>query len=67
VAKKYREVRRILRKAGWEHARTSGSHEIWVHPLRGSVALAAGGKENRDVPTRTLANLRRATGLEELR
>jgi predicted RNA binding protein YcfA (HicA-like mRNA interferase family) len=41
VAKKYREVRATLRKAGWIVARVSGSHEIWTHPDGRSVVVQA--------------------------
>lgn len=44
-----------------------GSHEIWVGPDGRHLALATGGKNNRDVPVGTLANIRRDTGLKELR
>jgi predicted RNA binding protein YcfA (HicA-like mRNA interferase family) len=29
VAKKYREVRKMLKAAGWTRVRQSGSHETW--------------------------------------
>ncbi len=67
MARKYRDVRRILRKNGWTMTRTSGSHERWVGPDGRSTTLAAGGKDHRDVPAGTLRALRRQTGLEELR
>ena len=50
MARKYREVRKALRKAGWAIDRVTGSHEIWKHPDGRSVAVAAGGKDNQDVP-----------------
>jgi len=67
VAKKYREVRATLRKAGWTVARVSGSHEVWTHPDGRSVVLPGGGKDNREVPAGTLASIRRDTGLDDLR
>lgn len=67
MAKKYREVRKALREAGWSILRITGSHEVWCHPDGRRVAVAAGGKDNRDVPHGTLGNIRRATGLEDLR
>jgi len=68
VPKKYREVRSALRRAGWTLLRTTGSHERWLSPDGASlVTVAGGGKDNREVPTGTLANIRRETGLEELR
>jgi predicted RNA binding protein YcfA (HicA-like mRNA interferase family) len=66
MAKKYRDVRRALREAGWTLVRVTGSHERWAHP-DGRVSIAAGGKSNDDVPSGTLGNIRRSTGLEDLR
>jgi predicted RNA binding protein YcfA (HicA-like mRNA interferase family) len=65
MAKKYREVRKALRRAGW--TRTTGSHEIWEHPDGRQTTVAGGGKDNHQVPSGTLARIRRQTGLEELR
>jgi predicted RNA binding protein YcfA (HicA-like mRNA interferase family) len=68
MAKKYRDVRRALRRAGWTLERSTGSHEHWLNPERTRlVTVAGGGKENREVPAGTLANIRRETGLEDLR
>ncbi|MQA73274.1 MAG: addiction module toxin, HicA family [Solirubrobacterales bacterium] len=68
MAKKYREVRRILRRAGWRRVRTEGSHEVWENRARARTAtIPGGGKDSREVPPGTLASIRRATGLEELR
>lgn len=68
VAKKYRDVKRELRRAGWRFVRQGkGSHEIWRAPDGRRVALATGGKDNRDVPAGTLSSIRRDTGLEDLR
>lgn len=68
VAKKFREVRRILRDAGWRFVRTAGSHEIWEGPDGvTTVTVPGGGKANRDVPVGTLSSIRRVTGLKELR
>jgi len=67
MAKKYREVRRALRDAGWSLVRVSGSHEVWSHPDSRHLSVAAGGKANREVAAGTLAGIRRSTGLEDLR
>jgi len=67
VPKKYRDVIRILRKAGWSLSRSAGSHQIWTHPDGRRVVVPAGGKENREVPPGTLASIQRDTGIEELR
>jgi predicted RNA binding protein YcfA (HicA-like mRNA interferase family) len=65
MAKKYREVRAALRQSGWTLARESGSHETWRHPDGRRVTVA--GKDSTTVPAGTLASIRRATGLDELR
>ena len=67
MAKKFREVARILRDHGWELSRTRGSHQIWAHPDGREVVVPGGGKNNREVTVGTLASIRRDTGIDELR
>ena len=67
MAKKYRDVSKALRREGWQKVRVRGSHEVWRHADGREVTVPAGGKANREVPAGTLAAIRRATGLEELR
>jgi predicted RNA binding protein YcfA (HicA-like mRNA interferase family) len=67
MAKKYREVSKALRKTGWSRLRTVGSHEIWGDPHGRRVVVAGGGNENDDVSAGTVRNIRRSTGVEELR
>jgi len=67
VPKKYREVKRMLRAAGWTQQRVHGSHEVWVHADGRRVVVPGGGKDGRDVTIGTLGSIRRATGLEDLR
>jgi predicted RNA binding protein YcfA (HicA-like mRNA interferase family) len=67
MAKKYRDVKRILKSAGWTMSRTRGSHELWTHPDGRQVVVPGGGKDSREVPVATLGSIRRATGLDELR
>ena len=67
MAKKYRDVKRILREAGWSPVRVRGSHEVWQHADGRRVVVPAGGKDNREVPSGTLGSIRRATELDELR
>jgi predicted RNA binding protein YcfA (HicA-like mRNA interferase family) len=45
-----------------------GSHQVWIS-ADGSrqVTVSGGGKPNREIPAKTLATIRRATGLDELR
>jgi predicted RNA binding protein YcfA (HicA-like mRNA interferase family) len=65
MPKKYREVRRRLRSAGWSRVRQRGSHELWQGLGGGSVVVA--GKDSEMVPAGTLAGIRRATGMDDLR
>ncbi len=67
MARKYRDVRRILRKNGWEIVRVSGSHERWRGPGGRSTTVPAGGRDNDEAAPGTLAAIRRDTGIEELR
>jgi predicted RNA binding protein YcfA (HicA-like mRNA interferase family) len=63
---KYREVRSALEAAGWMLVRRRGSHEIWGHPEK-SDRIVVAGKGSATVPAGTLASIRRASGIEELR
>jgi predicted RNA binding protein YcfA (HicA-like mRNA interferase family) len=66
VPKTYGEVRRALLAAGWAVLRQRGSHEVWGKP--GAMArIVVAGKPSATVPTGTLASIRKASGLEELR
>jgi len=66
MPRKYRQVRARLIAAGWVKVRSSGSHETWrSHDGRKAVTVA--GKDSDTVPAGTLAAMRRATGLEDLR
>ena len=66
MPKKNREVRRALRRAGWVRVRQKGSHETWRSP-DGTRQVIVAGKDSADVHTGTLASIRRATGMEDLR
>ena len=66
VAKKYKEVRKALRAAGWRPIRQRGSHEVWAHPGYPLVVTVA-GKDRQEVPVGTLAKIRRISGLKDLR
>ena len=66
VAKKFRELRKALRQAGWIRERQAGSHEIWRSP-DGQRVVTVAGKDSDTVPVGTLSAIRRATGIETLR
>jgi predicted RNA binding protein YcfA (HicA-like mRNA interferase family) len=42
---KYREVRKLFRKAGWEAIRQNGSHEVW-RSEGGETAIIAGSNSD---------------------
>ena len=65
MARTFKQVRAQLLEAGWGKARQSGSHETWLHPDGRRVTVA--GKDSKTVAPGTLASIRRATGLEDLR
>jgi predicted RNA binding protein YcfA (HicA-like mRNA interferase family) len=66
VPKKFREVRRLLRAAGWIEVRRTGSHETW-RSADGTRVVTVAGKDSNTVPAGTLAAMRRSTGIDELR
>jgi predicted RNA binding protein YcfA (HicA-like mRNA interferase family) len=66
VAKKFREVHKVLRAEGWIKVRQAGSHETWENADATRVVTVA-GKDSDTVPVGTLAAIRRATGIDELR
>ena len=67
MAKKYRDVKRALVRAGWTRKRIAGSHEVWIHPDGKWIVVPGGGKDNAEVPVGTLARIRREVGLRTLR
>jgi len=67
MARTYGEVIAALRRDGWVHVHTTGSHMIWRHPEKGQVTIAAGGKLGRSVAHGTLVRIRKVTGLDDLR
>jgi predicted RNA binding protein YcfA (HicA-like mRNA interferase family) len=66
MPKKYCDVRKQLRASGWSLLRQRGSHETWRSP-DGQHTLTVAGKDSDTVPAGTLAAMRRATGLDDLR
>jgi predicted RNA binding protein YcfA (HicA-like mRNA interferase family) len=66
VPKKFREIRRLLRAAGWTQIRQTGSHETW-RSADGTRLVTVAGKDSNTVPAGTLAAMRRSTGMDDLR
>lgn len=63
---KFRDLIREIEADGWFLSRNGkGGHLIYKHPTRqGTVVVSGGGKLNRDVPTGTLASVRRQAAQE---
>jgi len=60
---KVREVLQVLRRDGWIHIRTTGSHRQFQHPTkRGTVTVA--GHPSIDVPPGTLNSILKQAGLK---
>jgi predicted RNA binding protein YcfA (HicA-like mRNA interferase family) len=66
MAKKVREVISILEAHGWHQVRERGSHRHFRHPDLAPVVTVA-GKRSDTIRPGTLANIRRKSGIEELR
>jgi predicted RNA binding protein YcfA (HicA-like mRNA interferase family) len=58
--------RKALAAEGWTRVRQSGSHETW-ESADGARVVTVAGKDSDTVPVRTLAAIRRATGIKDLR
>jgi predicted RNA binding protein YcfA (HicA-like mRNA interferase family) len=49
-----REIRRLLRDAGWRfHRQAKGDHEIWINPETGEKVTVDGKCETGHSPTRS--------------
>lgn len=66
MPKKVREVVKRLEEEGYELVRTRGSHRQYRSP-DGSRVVTIPGKPADTLKAGTLASIRRATGLEDLR
>ena len=55
-----------MRKNGWTLARTVGSHRQYVHVLNPHVVTIPGAP-GKQIATGTLASIRRASGIDEMR
>jgi predicted RNA binding protein YcfA (HicA-like mRNA interferase family) len=62
---KVAKVIRAIEADGWYLARTRGSHRQYKHPEKPGLVTIA-GKPSAELPPKTLASIRRQTGLEEL-
>ena len=48
MPKKIRELKAMLRQAGFELKRTRGSHERWIHPNLSELPITIAGKASND-------------------
>jgi predicted RNA binding protein YcfA (HicA-like mRNA interferase family) len=67
VAKKWRDLRKALHRAGWHPVQAVGSHEKWRSPDGIGMSRSSWGHENQEVAAGTLGSIRRTTGMKELR
>ena len=66
MAKKVRDVIAILEARGWRQVRQRGSHRQYRHP-DSSLRLTVSGKRSDTMTIGQLADIRRKSGIEELR
>jgi predicted RNA binding protein YcfA (HicA-like mRNA interferase family) len=60
---KYRDFIRRIEQDGWFHARTTGSHKHYHHPIKpGTVTVA--GHSNGDIPPGTLNSMLKQAALK---
>ena len=60
---KVREAIRMVRRDGWYHVRTRGSHRHYKHPRKsGKVTIA--GHPREDMPEGTYQNILKQAGLK---
>ena len=48
MPKKIRELKRLLRKAGFTDRQGKGSHTVWSHPLLPDEPVTIAGKDGDD-------------------
>jgi predicted RNA binding protein YcfA (HicA-like mRNA interferase family) len=59
------DVAKILKRHGWiDTCRGKGSHKVFVEPETNKVTTVPHGK---DIPKGTLAQIRKQTGIDEIR
>ncbi len=56
----------MLVRAGWHRARQKGSHQMW-RDSTGTRSVIVSGKDSQTVPAGTLSEMRRRTGMEDMR
>ena len=66
MAKKIREAIAILEAHGWRQTRQRGSHRQFHHPDREQVVTVAGNR-NATISVGQMADIRRKSGIKELR
>jgi predicted RNA binding protein YcfA (HicA-like mRNA interferase family) len=66
MPKKVKQVVAILEDNGWTLARQAGSHRTYKHADR-ALVVTVSGRWNSTMTVGMLANIRRTSGIEELR
>ena len=69
MAKRYkvRDLLQLLRKDGWVHLRTRGSHWQFAHPVKKGVVTVSYHSSNEDLHPKTVACILRQAGLKKRR
>jgi predicted RNA binding protein YcfA (HicA-like mRNA interferase family) len=60
MPKKIRELKRMLRKAGFIHIRTRGDHTHWRHPGSPGTIVVPSGNDGRDAKDYQEEDVRKA-------
>lgn len=58
-----KDILRILQKRGFLLDRSSGSHQIWLHPLSRKRVIIP--MHNKDLPTGTLYSILKQAGINK--
>lgn len=58
-----KDIARILKKRGFVLDRTSGSHQIWLHPVSRKRAIVP--MHSRDIPVGTLYSILKQAGINK--
>jgi predicted RNA binding protein YcfA (HicA-like mRNA interferase family) len=56
------EVIRLIKAAGWTHARTKGSHQHFRHPQRPGIVTVP--HPEKDIPIGTLKSIEKQSGVK---
>lgn len=61
---KVRDLLKLIRRDGWEHVRTRGSHRQFKHPTKPGLVTIP-GKESDYLGKKTTASILKQAGLQQ--